>query len=72
MFITLTNANDTYKGTKVSLNTDFIVSIFTTDNLIKKEDGMIEKVTYVYCPPHGTWEVEESAETIINMINQIK
>lgn len=69
MFIILTNANDAFKGTKVALNSESIVSVYNTENLAKKNDGIIEKVTYVYCPPHGTWEVEESMETIVDMIN---
>lgn len=69
MLIILTNASDAFKGTKVALNSDAIISVYNTENLAKKNDGIIEKVTYVFCPPHGTWEVEESMETIVGMIN---
>jgi hypothetical protein len=69
MLLLLTNASATHKGNKVVLNTDLIVSIFNTENVAKKEDGVIENVTYVFCPPHGTWEVEESMEFIIEQTN---
>lgn len=69
MLIILTNASDAFKGTKVALNSDAIISVYNTENLAKKNDGIIEKVTYVFCPPHGTWEVEESMETIVSMVN---
>lgn len=52
MLLLLTNASATHKGNKVVLNTDLIVSIFNTENVAKKEDGVIENVTYVFCPPH--------------------
>lgn len=69
MLLLLTNASATHKGNKVVINTDLIVSIFNTHNVAKKEDGIIENVTYVFCPPHGTWEVEESMEYIIDQAN---
>ena len=69
MLLLLTNASATHKGNKVVINTDLIVSIFNTENVAKKEDGIIENVTYVFCPPHGTWEVEESLEYIVNQTN---
>lgn len=69
MLLLLTNASASHKGNKVVINTDLIVSIFNTENVAKKEDGIIENVTYVFCPPHGTWEVEESMEYIIEQTN---
>ena len=69
MLLLLTNASTTHKGNKVVINTDLIASIFNTENVAKKEDGVIENVTYVFCPPHGTWEVEESLEFIIEQTN---
>jgi hypothetical protein len=69
MFIILTNASEAFKGQKVSINSEVIVSMFNTESLGKKNDGVIEKITYIFCPPHGTWEVEESMEEITNIIN---
>jgi hypothetical protein len=71
MFIILTNAAEAFKGQRVAINTDIIVSVYNTENLAKKNDGIIERVTYVFCPPHGTWEVEESMEEIVNIVNNI-
>jgi hypothetical protein len=69
MFIILTNASEALNGQKVAINSEVIVSIFNTENLGKKSDGIIEKITYIFCPPHGTWEVQESMEEVVNMIN---
>jgi hypothetical protein len=33
------------------------------------EDGIIENITYVFCPPHGTWEVEESLDEVVKTLN---
>jgi len=69
MFIILTNAAESFKGQRVAINSDIIVSVYNTENVTKKNDGIIERVTYVFCPPHGTWEVEESMEEVVNLIN---
>ena len=66
MFITFTNANPAHKGKSISLNTDSIVSIHR--NFATREDGTLEEVTFVHCPPHGTWEVVESVEEIFKLI----
>jgi hypothetical protein len=69
MFITLTNATVTHKGNKISINTDLIATVYQTQNLAKMEDGIIENITYVFCPPHGTWEVEEPLEEVVKQLN---
>jgi hypothetical protein len=69
MFIILTNASEAFKGQKVAINSEVIISMFNTENIEKKNDGIIERITYIFCPPHGTWEVEESMEEITNIIN---
>jgi hypothetical protein len=69
MFITLTNATVTHKGNKISINTDLIATVYQTQNLAKMEDGIIENITYVFCPPHGTWEVEESLDDVVKQLN---
>jgi hypothetical protein len=71
MFIILTNAAEAFKGQRVAINSDIIVSVYNTENVTKKNDGIIERVTYVFCPPHGTWEVEESMEEVVNLINGV-
>ena len=69
MFISLTNASDAHKGNKIAINIDLIATVYNTPNLAKKEDGIIENVTYVFCPPHGTWEVVESLEEVVAELN---
>jgi hypothetical protein len=69
MFITLTNATVTHKGNKISINTDLIATVYQTQNLAKMADGIIENITYVFCPPHGTWEVEELLDDVVKQLN---
>ena len=69
MFVTLTNAKIDLKGNAVVLNTDMIVSIFQ-DTAVDTDKTSVTQKTYVYCPPHGTWEVTESPEQILALINK--
>ncbi len=72
MFISLTNANEAHKGNKIAINIDLIATVYNTANLVKKQDGIIENVTYVFCPPHGTREVEETVEEVISELNNYR
>jgi len=67
MFITFTNANEAHKGNKVAVKISEIVSIY--DTTVTRESGILENITLVYAPPHGTWEVTESLEDIVKEIN---
>jgi hypothetical protein len=72
MIIKLTNATAAHKGKVIGLNADAIVSVHTETTPRTSEDGSIttlEEVTYVFCPPHGTWEVSESIDEISEKIN---
>ena len=69
MFITLTNARAELKGNPVVLNTDMIVSIYQ-DTAVDTDKTSVTQKTYVYCPPHGTWEVTESPKQILALINK--
>jgi hypothetical protein len=72
MFITLTNASTLNKGKKITLNADLIVSIWRGEVVrAADEDGNVterEEVTLIFIPPHGTWEVEESHEAVIELL----
>ena len=68
MIIQLTNTNPDVKGDPLALNSDFIVSI--REGKAKRDDGTEDGVTFVFCPPHGTWEVEESVTDILKMIKK--
>ena len=70
MFITLTNTNPDIRGQKISINANSIVTI--REGVAQRPDQSNEYVTYIYCPPHGTWEVEESHTDIIKMIESNK
>ena len=66
MFITLTNSSPEFRGHKVSIRKDLIVTVHR--NTVTREDGVIEDVTFVYGPPHGTWEVSETLEEVVEML----
>jgi hypothetical protein len=75
MFITLTNASPIYKGQSISLNSDFIATYWRGDAVrgINEETGEItekEEVTFVFLPPHGTWEVLDLPEDISKKLNK--
>jgi hypothetical protein len=70
MYITLTNIAEAHKGNKIAINTDLIATIF--DSTVDKGTGVLENVTYVFCPPHGTWEVQESLDAIVQELNNLK
>ena len=55
MFIKLTNASPVHRGKAVAIKKDLIVSVYR--NAIVRDDGLVEEVTHVFVPPHGTWEI---------------
>jgi len=67
MYIILTNANPAYKGTQIALNSELIQTIHTAS--VVRYSGETEDVTFVFCPPHGTWEVSESTQHIVAILN---
>jgi hypothetical protein len=68
MFITLTNANPLHKGRTISIRSILVATVYR--NTVQREDDVLEEVTCLYCPPHGTWEVEESVEQVLDMLKQ--
>lgn len=66
MLIKLTSTNTEIKDNTIVLNSESIVSIYRLEN-----DESTE-VTYVFCPPHGTWEVEETPAEIVDLIKSHK
>ena len=73
MFITLTNASPAHLGKKITINKTQIVSIWRDDAArAVDEDGTVtekDEVTFVFVPPHGTWEVVETHEAVIALLN---
>lgn len=69
MFITLTNASPAHKGKTISINSDNIVSIHRGQVTRDDEHATEETITFIFVPPHGTWEVEELPEDIVARLN---
>jgi hypothetical protein len=71
MYIKLTNANPNFINKPVLLKKDLIVSVY--EGTVTSDDGeegeIVENITYVFVPPHGEWQVQESVETILAMLN---
>ena len=67
MYIKLINATPAHKGTPVSIRQDLVLSVH--HNSVVREDGTIEYVTFLHCPPHGTWEVQNSFDSVIEQLN---
>jgi hypothetical protein len=68
MFITLTNMSVQHRGKPIVLNSSMIVSMMRTSVVRDEATQSSETVTYVFIPPHGTWEVSESVEEILECI----
>ena len=66
MFLTLTNANETQPGEPITINMDMVVTMNRA--AIPQADGALLYKTFIFIPPHGTWEVTESLETIRDML----
>lgn len=68
MFITLTNMSVQHRAKPVVLNASMIVSMLRTEVIRDEATKSSETVTYVFIPPHGTWEVAETVEEILDRI----
>jgi shikimate kinase len=66
MILKLTNAIPAAKGEAIAINMDLVVSIREGNST--REDGTIDLVTFIFVPPHGTWEVTETVDTILEKI----
>ena len=66
MFITLTNASPAFRDQKIAIKKDLIVTVYR--NTAVREDSTVEEVTYVFVPPHGTWEVAETLEEVMDLL----
>ena len=66
MFITLTNAHPAHKGRPIAIRSLLVATVHRST--VQRDDDILEEVTHLYCPPHGTWEVEESIEQVLDML----
>jgi len=67
MYIKLTNATPAHKGTPLAIRKDLVVSVH--HNTVTREDGSVEAVTFLHCPPHGTWEAEDTFDSVVQQLN---
>ena len=67
MYIKLTNANPAHKGLPLSIRQDLVLSVH--HNTVVREDGTVEAVTFLHCPPHGTWEAQDTFDSVISQLN---
>lgn len=66
-FLILTNANPNYRGLPLSVRKDLIMTV--NSNMAQRDDGTTEMVTYLFGPPHGTWEVLETYNEVMQQLN---
>ena len=73
MFITLDNAHPEHKGQKVTVNTQNIVTMTQRNRWMfagpDDHEGHSESVTFLFMPPHGSWDVCQSIAEINRMIH---
>jgi hypothetical protein len=67
MLIKLTNATIELQGIPILINSSMILSAYRTTRT-NDSDQTTKEVTHVFCPPHGTWEVEETVEEIESIV----
>lgn len=65
--ITLTNSNTAQRGEPILINPEHIVSV--NRGTVTRDDDVLETVTFIYMPPHGTWEVSETLEDVLKLID---
>ena len=66
MYITLTNATAAHRGNKLAINSELIATIHMAEVTV---DEVTENRTFIFCPPHGTWEVTESISEVVSILN---
>jgi hypothetical protein len=67
-FLNLTNANPLNRGMPISIRKDLVITVHANHTV--REDASVELVTYVFAPPHGTWEVIESYDTVMQQLRE--
>jgi len=67
-FLKLTNANPLNRGMPLAIRKDLPVTVHS--NLTTRDDSTVEMVTYIFGPPHGTWEVLETYDYIMQQLDE--
>jgi hypothetical protein len=70
MFLSLTNANPVHYGCPIAIDSSLVVTVH--HSTVTREDGSRDDVTFIFCPPHGTWEVQESFEAVLAQLNMYR
>jgi hypothetical protein len=70
MIIQLTNSTELLKGKAILINTEMMLSAYRAARLGSYSTN--DEVTYIFCPPHGNWEVSETPEEIMALIKGTK
>lgn len=66
-FCVFTNASREFKGQPIAIRRDLVVTIYP--NLITG-DAESAGSTLVFVPPHGTWEIEETFQQAMAIVNE--
>ena len=66
-YISLTNANPAHRGMRIAIKKTLVLTVHNA--LVTRDDGLTEAVTYIFCPPHGTWEVSEPYLQVLEQLN---
>ena len=56
-----------HKGSPVSIKRDLIVTVYASTQV--RDDNTVDQVTFIFVPPHGTWEVQESFHEVMDILN---
>jgi hypothetical protein len=68
MFIQLTNASPLHRGRPLLLRADIILTVY--EGIAVREDGSVDDpVTFIFSPDHGTWEVVDSVEDVLQKLH---
>lgn len=70
MYIKLTNAADAHYGNKIAINSELIATVH--NQVVVNDSGITESKTFIFCPPHGTWEVSETLDEVVKLLNSEK
>jgi hypothetical protein len=68
LFLNLTNANPIYRDRPLSLRKDLVINVHA--NTVLRDDGSSELVSFVFLPPHGSWEVLETYDEIMQQLEE--
>ena len=68
LYLNLTNANPQYRDMPLAIRRDLVITVHA--NLTARDNGIVEMVTYIFAPPHGSWEVLETYEEVMNQLEK--